>query len=1041
MSGYSYRKKITIDKSKVVPTTFNSGTTVVKQDLLNFPVLIVLQDDDLIHRTGSCGNKISSIEGKDISFALTASPSVPLNFQLEQYDPETGTLSCWVRIALLSASGTPTLPTSLYFYYGSALLHDPFDVSGTNVWSGEFSRIWHLKPDLAPSTCKDAQSGFSSKSLTGSPDVSSSNFVNAKIGKGIRLDQHAFLQAEKDTSTAFTISAWINVQPLETDQVIIASDSLDGAFRNGYIFKINVQGDLVLEFYRSKTVSQVTVPLTANGSAWHLINITISGTQLSVLVNGIQKAGINSLRMGLPGAIRIGMDKQNTGHYSGIIDEIRIQKAVKKTEWFRTQYVNQDNPAQFYTVSEEEYNPVIFAKFTGTVSTLWNLPANWSNGVVPGPDHHIIISENRTAHTGNNEISVGKLILKSGAMIYLNGHLTINCDTKVETGAQIKLNDQSSLKFKGDVINNGSILSSLTSGKLSFTGSRNLQTLSGSGTVKVYHFENDQSSPENQLALNSVLQVFDRLQLKRGILNAGGNLTLLASPVTGTASLLPVDPPEATIYGIVQIQQYVSGGFPLPATARNWRLMASPVYNHITNGIKTYNISAYKKSMFITGPGGTVNGFDPSPLNSGTVYTHNQALNGNLSQKYTAISDIQTEIQLGKGLYVFSRGSRNEPNAYVTQIEQKPFSNPDAYYITYAGEVFTGELHMGLNNKNSRDTGDGFNLLGNPYPSPLLWGSLSKTNLSSFIWQYDPVNRDYVVNDGVNTMIPAGTAFFVRVKDGEVSGSLTFAESAKYHEETAVTTFSQIPDKRSEKNPFANNTAAGSTWPEYNMKITLGKGEFNQEYKVKFKAGMNNGIDDNDAPKIAEGFVNISSLVNDVKLAMEERNLPEKPDKIQLYTSVWDSGNYQIKIKISTALRRIMDIKLVDSNSKKEVRSIESDTVLNFAFTKEEPGNRFSIILSPKANSLTTEKKDDHILVYPNPVSDRIFIRSILPESVKTRFVITNLSGKVLYTQFLTIQQTAISIDCQGLKKGIYLVNIYPLNKSNSIKSIKIIRM
>src|SRR3982750_4774807 len=91
MSGFNYRKKITIDKSKVIAKTvvFGSNNTV-DYDLVDFPVLIDIVDRDLIYNGAACGSKIQDIGGRDISFALSTAPTVPLNFQVESYDPVTG---------------------------------------------------------------------------------------------------------------------------------------------------------------------------------------------------------------------------------------------------------------------------------------------------------------------------------------------------------------------------------------------------------------------------------------------------------------------------------------------------------------------------------------------------------------------------------------------------------------------------------------------------------------------------------------------------------------------------------------------------------------------------------------------------------------------------------------------------------------------------------------------------------------------------------------------------------------------------------------
>ena len=183
--------------------------------------------------------------------------------------------------------------------------------------------------------------------------------------------------------------------------------------------------------------------------------------------------------------------------------------------------------------------------------------------------------------------------------------------------------------------------------------------------------------------------------------------------------------------------------------------------------------------MFVTGKGGPANGFDASPNNGSTIYTHDQSLPGTLAQKYVPIVSLSTMQRSGMGFFLFSRGDRSLPDAYARQITQPPFMNAPPYVITYTGTLFNGDVRVMVYRSNRPEDGDGFNLLGNPYPSPIRWGSLEKQNLSPFIWLFDPVNNSYRSTDDPDEIIPMGTGFFVRVVEGERSGSVLFTENAK----------------------------------------------------------------------------------------------------------------------------------------------------------------------------------------------------------------------------------------------------------------------
>ena len=88
------------------------------------------------------------------------------------------------------------------------------------------------------------------------------------------------------------------------------------------------------------------------------------------------------------------------------------------------------------------------------------------------------------------------------------------------------------------------------------------------------------------------------------------------------------------------------------------------------------------------------------------------------------------------------------------------------------------------------DNNEGWNLIGNPYPSSIDWDEVSKpANLSGAIWLFDPTAGDngdykyYISGGGVaNTTtkyIPSGQGFFVRATGG--GGTLTFQNDDRTH--------------------------------------------------------------------------------------------------------------------------------------------------------------------------------------------------------------------------------------------------------------------
>jgi hypothetical protein len=123
-------------------------------------------------------------------------------------------------------------------------------------------------------------------------------------------------------------------------------------------------------------------------------------------------------------------------------------------------------------------------------------------------------------------------------------------------------------------------------------------------------------------------------------------------------------------------------------------------------------------------------------------------------------------------------------------------SDPAAKTADFTGEVNNGDMSITLFNNNRTYT-KGFNLVGNPYPSPIDWNAASgwtKTNIDDAIYLFAASTDDqYVGNyttyinghssDGLaSNIIPAMQGFFVHVTDGPpwpVTGTLGMTNSVR----------------------------------------------------------------------------------------------------------------------------------------------------------------------------------------------------------------------------------------------------------------------
>lgn len=197
-AGYSYRKKIVIDHTKV------SGSTA----LVNFPVLINIASDNDLRTVANAGD-VQNASGYDIMF--TSSDGTTNRYhEIEKYTASTGEYVAWVNIPSLS----PTTDTVIYMYYGnSSITTDP---SSTRTWDGaDYKGVWHLNE--TPTVDTHAYDSTSNANSASFQHMTSGDQVAARIGGGLDFDGiDDFLDiadsASLDVTTAGTIEMWVKLR-------------------------------------------------------------------------------------------------------------------------------------------------------------------------------------------------------------------------------------------------------------------------------------------------------------------------------------------------------------------------------------------------------------------------------------------------------------------------------------------------------------------------------------------------------------------------------------------------------------------------------------------------------------------------------------------------------------------------------------------------------------------------------------------------------------------------------------------------------------
>lgn len=309
----------------------------------------------------------------------------------------------------------------------------------------------------------------------------------------------------------------------------------------------------------------------------------------------------------------------------------------------------------------------------------------------------------------------------------------------IQTGASVTVNS-GTLQIYGAISNSGTFTA--TSGTIELAGGA-AQTIPA-GTFATNTILNLTTNNASGVTLGGTLNVSGVLKATTGTFATGNNLTLLS---TATRTALIDGSGSGTVTGNVTIQRYRPTSF-------GYVYLSSPFQSATVNELANeINLSASFPAFY--------------------RYVENRTSSGWVS--YTTSSGALTPL-VG---YAGNLGTSTSP---VT--------------IDMTGVVSNGTIVSPTLSNNNQPYTLGYNLVGNPYPSPVDWdasGGWTRTNVDNAVYyfnagttnQYTGTYSSYingVSSDGVATnIIPAMQGFFVHVTNGSfpVSGSITVNNTAR----------------------------------------------------------------------------------------------------------------------------------------------------------------------------------------------------------------------------------------------------------------------
>ncbi len=553
--------------------------------------------------------------------------------------------------------------------------------------------------------------------------------------------------------------------------------------------------------------------------------------------------------------------------------------------------------------------------FTINIADTWD-----NNGTFTAGTSTVIFDGNAQTIDGSTS-SFNNVTLATGGTKTLASALDVNGSLTINSGVTLDVtNLDYGISVGGGWTNNGTFTPH--NGTVTFDGSIT-QLVAGSTNTQFYNIT--QTNPST-LTISSAQSLVNALSLQAGTFNPNGNFTMISTP-SGDARIDQLGVTATIANSNMTIQRYLpnTAGVSVArylsspvsnATLQGWKddfPITGPISDHSTNaewagqGLPTFNETGSSILVYNESKVGTIdNRYDGYPL-SGTIAT--------------------SPIVAGVGYNVRPRFTTN----LNIELVGRPNFGPVSVNVTAQGVT----------------SNDGWNLVGNPYPSPINWANVSRpAGLSAQIALKDNTNNiglgagQYVYYTAGGTGIPAsytgtiaqGQAFWVR-KTTTGSATLTFQEDDKQATSTP---------------PFMREGA-----DENILRVHVSGNTRHDELVIAFNDNAQDIQDvDYDAVKLVNSFTNFYSVTTDnAKMAINTLGSLACSREIPLALDNVTAGAHTFTFSQLESFPQNVDIRLLDNFTGETFVVSPANTTYNFdvtANTNSFGANRFKVYVGYK---------------------------------------------------------------------------------------------
>ncbi|MDD3321856.1 MAG: T9SS type A sorting domain-containing protein [Paludibacter sp.] len=312
---------------------------------------------------------------------------------------------------------------------------------------------------------------------------------------------------------------------------------------------------------------------------------------------------------------------------------------------------------------------------------------------------------------------------------------------------------------------------------------------------------------------------------------------------------------------------------------------------------------------------------------------------------------------------------------------------------------------------------EGYNLIGNPYPSYLNWTAASKTDIEPTLWYRTKNNSGTYVYDtfnGVGTNnnqrgavtanIPPMQAFWARVSSGKTSGTLNFTNALRSHNDISTNIF---------RAPKVENQQV--------LRLQVSNSANSDEAILLFNPDASNTIDTFDSPKMTNSNADIPeifTLVDTEELVINGMSNYTLNTEIPLGVRPGNASEIGIKITefsnfdsdIHTYLKDVLENKIIDITDQKYL--ISNPTTSN---------DRFSIIFKTITSTTGIDIVNNQQILITKNSNNQIIVNCSDKLNGDNLVTVSNIIGQKIVDKKMTTTSTVINIPNDS---GVYLVTV-----------------